>query len=96
MSRPDRYNSAMSTTTLHAPNTDEILDSLAGCLTTEVAARILAIGIDPRIQLRVDELAAKAAAGGLSDAERAEYEDLIEKADLLGIMKSLARQSQAR
>jgi hypothetical protein len=72
-----------------------ILEPLAGCLTEEVAARILAIRIEPRIQARIDELAEKAAAGCLTDSDRAEYEDLIEKADVLGIVKSLARQVHA-
>lgn len=85
----------MSTTTLPSPEPDEILDPVAGCLTPEVAERILAIRIDPRVQARVDELAATAAAGSLTDAERTEYEDLIEKADMLGIVKSLARQVKA-
>lgn len=85
----------MSTTTVSSPEPDEILDPVAGCLTPEVAARILAIRIDPRVQARVDELAASAAAGTLSEAERTEYEDLIEQADMLGIVKSLARQVEA-
>jgi hypothetical protein len=89
------YNSGMSTTTLPLPKSDEILAPLASCLTPEVATRILAIRIDPRIQARVDELAEKAAAGLLTESDRTEYEDLIEKADLLGIVKSLARQVHA-
>jgi len=82
----------MSTSFVSLPQPDEILDPVAGCLTPDVASRILAIQIDPRIQARVDELAQKSADGRLTDSDRAEYEDLIEKADMLGIVKSLARQ----
>lgn len=85
----------MSTVTSTAPRPDGILDPLAECLTPEVAPRILAISIDPHIQSRVDELAAKAGAGELTTDERAEYERYIDEADLLGIVKSLARQAVA-
>jgi len=80
-----------------SPNTpDRILDPVAHCLTPDVAARILEVGLAPDIQARATELAAKANEGTLTDGERAEYEVLIEKADLLGIIKSLARQVLAR
>ena len=75
---------------------DRILDPLADCFTDEVAARILEVRLDPDIQSRIAELAAKANEGELSNEERAEYELLIDKADLLGIFKSLARQVLAR
>ena len=72
---------------------DRILDPLAECLTREVATRILGVHLDPDIQVRAGELAVKANEDDeLSAEDRAEYELLIEKADLLGIFKSLARQ----
>lgn len=83
----------MSTVASPHPGSDRILDPVAQCLTPEVAQRILAVQIDPQVQARVDELAAKSSAGKLSADERDEYEDLIERADLLGILKSLARQA---
>ena len=86
----------MSTVTGWPNQPDRILDPLAECLTPEVATRILEIRLDPNIQARVDELAAKANEGELTAEERAEYEIVIEKADLLGIFKSLARQVLAR
>lgn len=85
----------MSTVASPHPNPDRILDPVAQCLTPEVARRILAIQIDPQVQARVDELAAKSSTGELSADERDEYEDLIERTDLLGILKSLARQAVA-
>lgn len=85
----------MSTTVLNSPQPDEILARVSECLTPEVAARILAIQIAPGVQARVDALAAKAVVGALTENERLEYEDLIEKADMLGVVKSLARQVHA-
>jgi hypothetical protein len=82
----------MSTATFTAPRPDGILAPVAECLTPEVARRILAISIDPRIQTRVDELAARSKSGQLTPAERSEYERYVDDADLLGIVKSLARQ----
>lgn len=86
----------MSTLTGRPNLPDRILDPLADCLTREVAARILEVRLDPDIQARADELAAKANEGVLTAEDRAEYELLIEKADLLGVFKSLARQVLAR
>jgi hypothetical protein len=83
--------------TLAGPNQpDRILDPVVDCLTREVAARIVAVGLEPDIQDRVNELAGKANEGKLTAEERAEYELLIEKSDLLGILKSLARQVLAK
>ena len=45
--------------------------------------RILEVRLDPDIQSRIAELAAKANEGEFSNGERAEYELLIDKADLL-------------
>lgn len=82
----------MSTAATTSDPADRILDPLAECLTPDVASRILRITIHPQVQARVNELAAKAGAGELTPAECEEYERLVEKADLLGIVKSLARQ----
>ena len=74
----------------------EILEPLAECLTPEVAERILAIRLNPRVQARVDELAEKANEGLLSPEERAEYESIIDRADILGIVKAMARKALSR
>jgi YD repeat-containing protein len=60
-----------------------------------VAERILAVQIESSVQARVNVLAAKASSGELTEMERDEYERIIEQADLLGILKSLARRSLA-
>lgn len=75
---------------------DEILDPVAECLTSEVANRILAVRLAPTVQARVDELAGRAREGRLTSEERAEYENLIDRADLLGIFKAMARQALSR
>ena len=79
-----------SLTAFNSP--DDILQPLTECLTPEVAKRILAVRLSPHVQSRVDDLASKANDGQLNSEERAEYEALIEKADLLGVFKAIARQ----
>jgi hypothetical protein len=84
----------MSNTAVAHP-ADRILSPVIASFTREVAERIVAVQIAPDLQCRVDELAAKAADGDLSGEERAEYEGYVDRADLLGVVKSLARQSLA-
>jgi len=81
-------------------NTDDVLeqvfDSLADCLTPEVARRILDIRIDPQTQARINELAVKANEGLLTPEEAAAYSSFIEAADLLAIFKAQARHVLSR
>jgi hypothetical protein len=70
---------------------EQIFDSLADCITPDVARRIEEIHLDPQAQVRIDELARKANRGVLTDEERAQYEDFIEAMDLLGIFQAKAR-----
>ena len=81
--------------TLIAHPAERILDPVVQSLTPDVARRILSVQIEPAIQERVTELATKAGNGELDQAEREEYERIIEQTDLLGILKSLARRSLA-
>lgn len=76
----------MNTTAL-----DRFLQPLAACLTPEVAQRIANLQLDVQSQTRLDELAAKANEGQLSDDERQEYEEFVEGIDLMGILKARAR-----
>lgn len=66
---------------------DEFLDPLSRCLDSESARRILALGVSPSVQERVDTLAERANEGLLSDDERAEYEALINAEDFVAILK---------
>ena len=70
---------------------DRFLRPFAECLTPEVAQRIVDLELDPHSQSRLDELAAKANEGYLTDGERQEYEEFVEGIDLMGILKARAR-----
>ena len=70
---------------------DRFLGPFAECLTPEVAQRIVDLELDPHSQARLDDLAAKANEGYLTDAERQEYEEFVEGIDLMGVIKARAR-----
>jgi hypothetical protein len=70
---------------------DQVFDSLAECLTPEIAQRIVDIRLDPKIQARLDELAVKANEGTITAEEDAQYAAFIEAIDILGIFKAQAR-----
>ena len=85
----------METSTTPAPAANfmnRVLDPLAHSLNREAATTILAIGIDPEVQARVQVLAAKANEGELTPEERDEYLSYVEAADLLAIFKLKAKQ----
>jgi hypothetical protein len=75
---------------------DVLLDQVAQCFTTEVARRVVELRIDAPTRARVDELAEKANEGTLSEAERGEYAEFVEAADLLGILQLKARRVIAK
>lgn len=78
---------------IHAANfMDRVLDPLAHCLNREAARSIIALGIDPEIQTRVQVLAERANEGELTAEERDEYLSYVEAADLLAIFKLKAKQ----
>lgn len=75
---------------------DRFLDPVTDCLTPDVARRIVDLKIDPLLQSRLDELAAKANAGALASEEAREYREYVEGIDLIGILKAKARLSLVR
>lgn len=75
---------------------DQVLDPLADCLTPEVAQRILAVSLEPKRQLRINELAQKANEGLLTQEEQREYAEYVEAMDLVGILKATARLALSR
>jgi hypothetical protein len=83
-------------TLLHPHERDGILDPIIDCLTPEVASRMLAAQVDPQVQSRVNLLAERARQGLLTKQERLEYEDLVERADFVGLLKGLARRVLAK
>jgi hypothetical protein len=70
---------------------DELLEPLARCLDDESAQRVVEFRIAPSVQERVDGLAGRANEGLLTPDERADYEALINAADLISILKLKAR-----
>jgi hypothetical protein len=76
-----------------SPSLDPVFAPIVGCFTRDVAARILDIQLDELTQEKMDRWASQANEGSLSEADRAEYERLIDKIDTLGLLKSLARQA---
>ena len=61
------------------------------CLTPEVAREIADLRADPELQARLDELAAKANEGALTEQERADYRAYIDAIDLISVLQSKAR-----
>ena len=53
--------------------------------------RVIGLQVDPTVQERIDILAERANEGTLTDAERSEYEALINAADFISILKLKAR-----
>jgi hypothetical protein len=74
-----------------ATHLDQFLDPLAEALSPEVAKRIVELRATQAQQARIDELASKANEGSLSEAEDAEYKDIIEAVDILSIIQLKAR-----
>ena len=75
---------------------DDILDPVADCLTPDVARRLTQLRLNRATQAHIDELAGKANEGLLTPDERAEYADIVEGLDFLGILKAQARAVMAR
>jgi len=70
---------------------DRVLDPFTECLSAEAAQKIVDFHPDQETQSSIDDLAAKADRGQLSDEERALYQEYIEAFDLVAIVKSKAR-----
>lgn len=70
---------------------DRYLDPLAGALTPAIAERILNLRPDAEVVAYVVELAKKANAGTISEAERAEYRALADAGTLVALLKAKAR-----
>jgi hypothetical protein len=70
---------------------DRVLDPFVGCLTPEVARRLLDLRADRRVQARLDLLAEKANEGQLSVDEQAEYDRYREAFHFVTILQLKAR-----
>ena len=72
---------------------DELLGPFAHCLDAESAQRVIEFGISPAVQEKVELLAERANRGVLTDAERSDYEALINAADFIAILKLKAQRN---
>jgi hypothetical protein len=76
----------------HASNAlGQLLDPVAAILTPDVAEQLQHLQIGPAALSRIEELAAKANEGQLSEAENAEYRDYVDSMDLVAILQAKAR-----
>jgi hypothetical protein len=70
---------------------NRLLEPLTDCFTPEVAERVANLHADPETQQCLDELAAKANEGDLTDEERYEYQTYVEAIDIIGVLQAKAR-----
>jgi hypothetical protein len=84
--KPPGYNGSMTTTLL-----DRFVDPVAECLTMDAARKVVDLRADDATQSRVDELAAKANEGTLSDLEKMEYDDYLAAFHFVTVLQARAR-----
>jgi hypothetical protein len=89
LERVSNHGKIVCMTTLHVA--DRMLRPVTDSLTPEVARRIVDARLDTETQARIDELAAKANRGTLTDEEREQYAEFVDYIDLIGIIKAKAR-----
>lgn len=75
---------------------DQFLDPTTGCLTPQVAQRIVDWRPDAQLQNRIQELGDKADSGTLTPEETDEYQQLIDDGDLIAFLQAKARKIIAR
>lgn len=66
---------------------DGLLESLSECLDAESARRIAEFHVDAKVQASIDLLAEKANEGLLTEDERSQYEDAINVADFVALLR---------
>lgn len=71
---------------------DRIVDPIADCLTPEAAQKIVALRADSATQSRVDELAAKANRGTLTEEEKRAYGEILAAFHFVTVLQARARQ----
>jgi hypothetical protein len=74
------------------PALEELIATLADCLTPDSARRVVALKADPSLQERVDDLAARHSQGLLTPEEHSEYGSYVSYSTVVAILKSKARQ----
>jgi hypothetical protein len=66
---------------------NDLLDPLSRCLDAESARRVAEFRIAPKVEEKIRGLAEKANEGVLNEDERADYEAIINTADIISILK---------
>ena len=69
----------------------DILEPFTDSLTPESARQFADLKVKPSVQARVDELAAKANEGKLTDAEQQEYETFVQVGNIFALLKARAK-----
>ena len=66
---------------------NDLLDPLSRCLDAESARRVAEFRVAPNVEDKIRVLAEKANEGLLNEEERADYEAIINTADIISILK---------
>ncbi len=70
---------------------NDLLDPLSRCLDPESARRVAEFRVEPAVEEKIRVLAEKANEGLLNEDERADYEAIINTADIISILKLKAQ-----
>jgi len=70
---------------------NDLLDPLSRCLDADSARRVAEFRVGPAVKERIQVLADKANEGLLSEDERADYEAIINTAEIISILKLKAQ-----
>ena len=70
---------------------DQFLAPVRQLLTPALARQLVDFRADAQTQTRVDELARKCNEGALTAQEQAEYEAIVDEADLIALLQAKAR-----
>ena len=70
---------------------NDLLDPLSRCLDADSARRVAECRVGPAVKERIQVLADKANDGLLSEDERADYEAIINTAEIISILKLKAQ-----
>jgi hypothetical protein len=81
------YNWCMATVS----SLDRFLDPENGCLTPDVARRIVDWRPDDQLRERIEELGRKANEGTLTPDEDEEYREYIDEGDVIALLQAKAR-----
>jgi hypothetical protein len=74
-----------------ATGLDGLLEPLSRCFDEESARHLVDFRVDPPVQERIDRLAEQGYEGTFNSDDWAEYEALINAADIISILKLKAR-----